>query len=210
MNENRSVAEVEALQDLDIDKEVELISNPNLSKQFEALVLNAKARMHTVSLGYSNYFIVFKPMSRAYNRDEERLPGYHHRRGLNDTGKKIMALKPLQYVSSTEIMASKVHHNYIVKTCQNLVELLHEKIYKNKYKIYCQVAGDLDKVINYIYDEANIRVFKPNIDYNMKDFKKSPLYKGLLDLNSSTVAPPSSGNLVSTDVEGDEFVVCLS
>lgn len=196
-NESRSVTKAEAFLNYNFDEDDKSVCNTVLSKQFEALVLNARMRMHTIALGYSNYFIVFKPLDKPYDLLEDRRPGYHANNGLNITGKKIMSLKPMQYVSSTEIYATKVHHNYIVKTSQDLVSLLHDKVYAHKYKVSCSLVENLNKCINYIYKEANLRVFKPNIDYNMKDFKKSPLYLDVTDLTTPIVAPAPKAELFS-------------
>lgn len=203
-HESRSVTKAEAFSNYVFDEDTDgSVSNIVLSKQFEALVLNARMRMHTVALGYSNYLIVFKPMSAAYDATEKRSPGYHANNGLNVTGKKIMSLKPMQYVSSTEIYATKVHHNYVVKSNQDLVKLLHDKVYAHKYKIHCSLVEDMNKCINYIYKEANMRLFKPNIDYNMKDFKKSPLYISVTDLTTPIVAPLEA----ATSLDGEEVFV---
>lgn len=207
-NESRSVTKAGAFLNYEFDEDTDSkVSNIVLSKQFEALVLNARMRMHTVALGYSNYLIVFKPMNKPYDAIEDKHPGYHSMKGLNITGKKIMSLKPMQYVSLTEIYATKVHHNYVVKSNQDLVALLHDKVYAHKYKIHCSLVEDMNKCINYIYKEANLRVFKPNIDYNMKDFKKSPLYINVTDLTTPIVAPLVAA---TSPVEEEEFVWGLS
>jgi len=210
MSTTRSCSETkaEAFLNYDFDDDTDKVSNTVLSKQYESLVLNARKRMHTIALGYSNYLIVFKPMNKPYDAVEDRQPGYHSRKGLSNTSKKIMSLKPMQYVSSTEIYASKVHHNYIVKSEKDLVDLLHDTVYNHKYKIHCSLVDNMNKVIDYIYKEANTRVFKPNCDYNMKDFKLSPLFKGVIDLNQPhTIAPLEAE---ASSVEGDVFVWGLS
>lgn len=186
------------------------VSNSFLSKQFESLVLNARRRMHTVALGYSNYLIVFKPMNKPYDALEDRQPGYHARKGLSITSNKIMSFKPMQYVSSTEITAAKVHHNYIVKSDKDLVNQLHDKVYNHKYKIHVSVIQDMNATINYIYKEANTRVFKPIIDYNMKDFKKSPMYVNVIDCSSTDIKTPQEEAASSCACEGGCFCVCLS
>lgn len=129
--------------------------------QFNKPVIDKNVNKLTMNTGYKPYYLVFSPLNKAYNETFSRS------KGLMTIGlwlRKHFGVK--QYFATTEVIATKVHHNFIIwwdgdfKTEYEAYgpKHLEVKVVKNKWTMHIEPVGRLTGLIEYITKEKYFRV----------------------------------------------------
>lgn len=114
------------------------------------------------------YMLTMKPLDKPYENSRLGKSKFDfHKEGLSKGLCKLRQFGVTCYASSTEIYAKKIHHNFIFRCSDLLILQEHDKVWYNKWKIYCKpVMGTLLQSLEYIFKEAKMRVFLLYKDYN--------------------------------------------
>jgi len=111
------------------------------------------------------YMLVFKPLNDRYDANSV------DHKGLTS----ILTWSRKQYGSHTwlitkeKLHCAKIHFNLILfSSSHDFTERYHDKVFANKYKIYCKPVDDLKRCIEYVLKEALERPFEHYIDWDLK------------------------------------------
>lgn len=168
MPENEALAELEAKLTSD-----QLYDQYKKIEQYVSDIFSTR----TVDPMLKPYYMVFKPLNERYD------PQTVDHKGLTS----ILTWARKQYGSHTWVISkeklhcSKIHFNLILFTSSHDYEKrYHEKVFANKYKIYCKPVDDLKNCIHYVLKEALERKFVHYVDWDLKSRsvkKEVPTFK---------------------------------
>lgn len=171
INEVVALAETEA----ELNSHHIVLDQQQLSKQYNELTELANHTLEPLALGERCFMLVAKPLDEAYYNKRNRFD--FNQKGLSKVINKLRSLGVNQYVGSTEVMASKVHHNVIFRCRDHAIQLEHDKVWFHKWKIYLKPVDNFQNAIEYIYKEALSRFFTMKWDYQMyKPIRKEDFF----------------------------------
>jgi len=135
-------------------------NEPSIQRQWSKLSLRT---------GATPYYLVFSPLNKGYNSEKSM------ERGLKDIGlwlRKHFGIK--QYFGTTEVIATKVHHNFIIWWDGDFRKLFNAygnvknpeiKIVKNKWNMHLEGVSRLMGLYEYITKEKWYRTLTLTKDY---------------------------------------------
>lgn len=137
-----------------------------LSKQYARIYNYVMAVFDkcTVDAMLKPYFMVFKPLNARYDAtivDHKGLTSI-----LTWARKQEGSFK---WLITKEKLSEKIHFNMVLfSSAHDFEQRYHEKVFANKYKIYCKPVVDLESTVQYILKEARERKFEHYIDWDLK------------------------------------------
>lgn len=140
--------------------------------QFNKPIIDKNVNKLTMKTGYKPYYLVFSPLNKAYDE------AFSRSKGLMAIGlwlRKHFGVK--QYFATTEVLATKVHHNFIIWWDGDFKEVydaygpkhMEVKVVKNKWTMHIEPVGRLCGLIEYITKEKYYRVLYQSKDITMSN-----------------------------------------